>query len=119
MPRILVVDDSKTQRMLARIVLEDAGYEVLEAEDGDSGVAVASREAPDCILLDLHLPGDSGQDVLQSLHEKRLSIPVIISSAGVDAKTQSECLALGAAAVIDKPNDSQQLDKLIKSVLNR
>ncbi len=119
MPRILVVDDSKTHRLLARIVLQEAGYEVLEAVDGSTVLALASQETPDCILLDLNLPGVSGQDILQSLSDQGLSIPVVVSSGGVDEETQRECLELGAAAVIDKPDSPQQLADLIKSVLEK
>ncbi len=118
MSRILVVDDSKTQRMLARMILESEGYEVVEAEDGPGALAAASQESPDCILLDLNLPGESGQEVMQALHQEGHSMPVIIFSAGVDESTKRECLQIGAAAVIDKPDDAKQLDELIQGVLS-
>ena len=118
MVSILVVDDSKVQRTLARFICEDAGYEVLEASDGRSGIATAASQECDLILLDLQMPDLSGQEVLAVLSERGITTPVIILTADDATPIREECLALGAARAVQKPSEAEELIALVNAVLS-
>ena len=79
--RILIVEDEENLRMALADALSAEGYEVLEAADGETGLALALREGPDVVLLDLMLPGRDGFSVLRALREDRLTAPVLVLSA--------------------------------------
>jgi two-component system chemotaxis response regulator CheY len=119
MASILVIDDSKVQRTLARLICEEAGHQVVEASDGTEGVAAAVDAASghNLILLDLQMPDMSGQDVLRALAGRGVTTPVIVLTADDAAPIQEECLALGAALAVQKPADPAELISLVNSVL--
>ena len=100
---VLIIDDSKVERLYASIALVEAGYDVLEAEDGASGIEMVRQHKPDCILLDVFMPDMSGQDVLRNLQRESLEIPVIVVTGTIDETTVQDCLSLGAHSVIEKP----------------
>ncbi len=78
--RILVVDDEATIRDLAQMILEDAGYQVLTADDGSDAVRIVNDKMPDLVLLDTIMPGMNGLDVCKLLksQEKTKNIPVVM-----------------------------------------
>ncbi len=117
MRRILVIDDSAVQRILARAILQEADFDVLEATDGEAGLSLARVEPVDGILLDWLMPGTSGSDVLRIMREERISIPVIVVTSAPDDKIREECAQLGAAAVIDKPRNAEDLLSVLTEVL--
>ncbi len=118
MTRILIIDDSAFQRNRARRAVEAAGYELLEATNGHEGLEVAATAMPDCILLDLLMPEMGGEEVLQSLRDQGLDIPVIVLTADVQESTRQHCLELGAATFINKPLQKEKLLDTINQVLN-
>jgi two-component system, chemotaxis family, chemotaxis protein CheY len=109
MARVLVVDDSAYQRIKFRKFLEAAGHEVLEGRDGDEGLFMAANSEADCMVLDLLMPKVSGMDVLRELHEKQLTLPVIIHTSDIQEQTRQECLALGAVAFLNKPSQEEDV----------
>ena len=115
MSRILVIDDSAVQRMLARALLEEADFEVIDAADGKTGLSRARDETVDCILLDWLMPETSGHDVLSGFQEQGNQIPIIVVTGDPSDETTAECSRLGAAAVIDK--NPENLVNAVKSVL--
>ena len=118
MPRILVIDDSPVQRMLARLLLEEADFEVLDASDGQAGLSRAQNESIDCILLDWLMPETSGSDVLHALQQQANKVPVIVVTSDPSDDTREECSRLGAAAVIDKIQDPKELVRAVESVMH-
>jgi response regulator NasT len=106
--RLLVVDDDRL--VLATLVqgLEDAGYEVLDADNGDDAILLARRHRPDLALLDIRMDGLSGFDVAAYLRE-HLHIPFVFLSAFNDAATLAQIQALGALASLVKPLDMGQI----------
>jgi CheY-like chemotaxis protein len=119
MSRILVIDDSPLQRTYARLVLEDAGYEVLEASGGEEGLQQIRSRSPDCVLLDLFMPDISGLDVLRRFQLEGHMMPVIVVTAEDHNGGRTACVAAGAAAVIDKPSNPAQLLHAVSSALSR
>ena len=78
--RILVVDDEAEIRRSVRMILEYEGYEVLEASSGPEGVALAERETPDLVFLDIKMPGMDGLDALQRIKAGNEAMPVVIQA---------------------------------------
>ena len=118
--KILVVDDDKDiQRLLAHRLGRE-GYETAFASDGVSAIAVARKEFPDLILLDLGLPAGDGFTVLERLNAMpHLSmIPVIVLSARDPAQMSERAIAGGADRFIGKPFEIDQLLEAIKSSLH-
>jgi CheY-like chemotaxis protein len=79
-PKILLCDDSDLERRALSHVLRDAGFSVDEAPDGDAAIAHVKHRPVDLILLDLHMPGTDGFEVLGYLQEHRRALPVILLS---------------------------------------
>lgn len=117
--KILVIDDSKFMRIQLAGILGEAGYELVEAADGGSGIELADRVKPDCVILDLLLPDMSGLDVLKIFRMKRLSAPIIVHTADIQATTREACLELGAVVFLNKPPRREELLEAVETVLAR
>jgi PAS domain S-box-containing protein len=115
--RILVVEDDASVRELLCIALRKHGFDVLEAPDGETGLALASRERPGLILLDLRLPGIDGFAVLESLKRtpETTNIPVVVvtGSESLWSGSRARALSLGAADLVRKPFE---VDALIAEI---
>lgn len=105
MARILVVDDSPDVRLALATILEDAGHDVVEAEDGDQVFDLAIGESPDLVLLDVMMPRVNGFDALATLKaDTRTSpIPVIMVTAKGRPEDMAMARSLGAVEYITKP----------------
>src|SRR5215468_2804995 len=115
--RILVVDDEAAIRESLRVTLEYGQmYEVIAAATGQEGLALAEREAPDLVLLDIKMPGMDGIDVLTRLHSMSESLPVIMISGHGTTSTAVEAIKKGAVDFLDKPFDST--DRLLVTIAN-
>ena len=117
MPLILVIEDSLYMRREIRDILEGEGYTIAEAENGLKGIQLATTGAPDCILLDLIMPGIDGIKILTLLQEQRPQIPVIVVSAHGQEAVHTQCLELGASACINKPPSADELRYTVQKVL--
>ena len=117
--RILVVDDSGLARRRARTILEGAGYEVLEAEDGMSALERYFVSRPDVVVLDLVMKGMYGLDVLTKLREMDESVKVIVVSADVQTSSQQLVSNAGASGFLVKPLEADQILPLIRDALGR
>ena len=117
--KVLVVDDSGLARRRVRGILEGAGYEVLEAEDGMSALERYFVAKPDLVLLDLVMKGMYGLDVLMKLREMDPEARVIVVSADVQTSSHEMVEQAGAAGFLMKPIDTDQVLALVKSTLER
>jgi two-component system, NtrC family, nitrogen regulation response regulator NtrX len=118
-PRILVVDDEAEIRRSVRMILEYEGYEVMEASSGPEGVALAERESPDLVFLDIKMPGMDGLDALQRIKSGNESIPVVIISGHGTVSTAVEATKAGAFDFIEKPLASERVLLTIRNALDR
>ena len=118
-PRILVVDDNRTNLRAIREGLEEQGYRVSEAADGQEAIARVRDEAPDLILLDLVMPKLNGIEVCRILkaQERFRMIPVILLTARESMKSKVEGLEFGADDYLTKPIDPLELTARVKSML--
>lgn len=118
--RILVVDDDTILRTSVGRVLEDEGYAVDHAGDGEEALARISQQRPDAILLDVLMPGMNGRQFLELLHGESgtSTIPVVVMTAvrGIDANS---AIALGASDLVEKPFDVEDLLNKIALALYR
>ena len=106
MATILVVDDDRVISQLVAAVLRENGHKVITAYDAVQALMQAMRTPPvDAIVLDVNMPGGSGEDTLKKLKmsTRTSDIPVIILSGSIDAKGQERVRITGAAAVLSKP----------------
>jgi two-component system nitrogen regulation response regulator NtrX len=101
--RVLVVDDEAAIRDTMRMILEYDGHEVLVAGSGQEALALAERENPDLVFLDIKMPGADGLEVLSRLRTANDALPVVIISAHGTAATALEAGRLGAFRFIEKP----------------
>src|SRR5436190_18882504 len=104
--RILVIDDEAAIRDSLRMTLEYAGYEFTGAATGQEGLALAERENPDLVLLDIKMPGMDGMDVLTRLRSMNETTPVVMISGHGTTSTGVEAIKRGASDFLDKPFES-------------
>lgn len=117
--KVLVVDDEAPIRLLCRVNLEAEGIEVVEAADGEEGIALASSEQPDAILLDVMLPGLHGWGVAERLlaDESTRNIPIIFLTARADLRDRARGMDLGGLDYVTKPFNPVELAPLVTSVV--
>ena len=115
--KLLLVDDSGLARRSMRAMLEDDGFDVVEAEDGMVALEKYFVEKPDLVMLDLVMKGMYGLDVLAKLRELDPAARVIVVSADVQSSSQEMVQAAGASGFINKPIDRAHLIQAVRSVL--
>jgi two-component system, chemotaxis family, chemotaxis protein CheY len=115
--KVLVVDDSGLARRRVRGILEAAGYDVIEAEDGLSALERYFVAKPDLVVLDLVMKGMYGLDVLTKLREMDPAARVIVVSADVQTSSQEMVERAGAAGFLTKPIDTEQVLTMVRSTL--
>lgn len=105
--RILYIEDNEQNRRLVRKLLKFNGYEVLEAEDGLKGIAVAAREHPDLILMDINLPGIDGMEATSRLKSSPdlADIPIVALTAAAMRGDRERIMAAGCDGYLQKPID--------------
>lgn len=117
--KILIVDDDPDLRQALRLRLRANRYDTVNAVDGYSAIAVAYKERPDLIILDLGLPAGDGYVVLDRLQrdDKLSTIPVIVLTARDPQSSEQRALDAGAAAFFQKPADNTELLEVIRATL--
>jgi len=114
-PRVLVVDDDQEIIEAVRYALETKGYDVLIARDGNQGLAMAEREDPDLVILDMMMPKRSGFLVLEKLRRSRpVPLKVIMITANEGSRHKAYAEMLGVDDYIRKPF---AMDRLMESVM--
>ncbi len=116
-PKVLLVDDSGLARRSTRRVLEQAGYAVIEAEDGLAALERFAVEKPDIVLLDLVMKGMYGLDVLTKLREINPAARIIVMSADIQTSSRDLVQAAGASGFINKPPAPGQVLEMIEQVM--
>jgi twitching motility two-component system response regulator PilH len=115
MARILIVDDSPSQLMNIRRIVEKLGHEAITAEDGATGVEVAKRELPDLILMDVVMPNLNGFQATRSIAREPSTqhIPIILVSTKDQETDRVWGLRQGAKAYLTKPFKEAELSAII------
>ena len=120
MARILIVDDSPSQLMGIRRIVESLGHEALTAEDGAAGVEAAKRELPDLILMDVVMPNLNGFQATRSITRDPATkhIPVILVTTKDQETDKVWGMRQGARAYITKPFSDTELSQIISSTIS-
>ena len=119
MGKILVVDDEPDIRSLLGECLVVAGFETVEAGDGDEAIAAVQAERPSVILLDVNMPRQGGMEVLPELKRIAPDVPVIMCTARMDVPTAVRAMQLGAYDYLTKPFDPELLVLTVKRACER
>lgn len=117
MYKILIIDDSEHVRSFLTDVLVEAGYQVITAPDGERGLEVLKQERPDCILLDVILPGIDGLEVLRRAREGGCKIPVLMMTAEDPGWVRMSCESYGANGFLSKVFDAENIIESIENVI--
>jgi CheY-like chemotaxis protein len=117
MATILIVDDEPFIRSFLSTLLSGKGYDVVLAEDGQTGFDSFLRERPDVIVLDLQMPGMDGLTVLRQVRCLNPLQPVIMLSGGSTEETEQQVRALGVKELVEKESAVYLLDDAVKRVL--
>jgi two-component system cell cycle response regulator DivK len=117
--RVLVVEDQEDLRGVLRTLLNGSGYEMLEAADGQAGVATAKSEQPDLILMDIQMPVMDGYEATCQIKSQAnlKAIPIIAISSFAMKGDEEKARAAGCGHYVTKPYSPMQLLKIIRGFL--
>ena len=116
---VLIVDDNEGNRALARAILEDEGYEVVLAEDGEAGIAAFEREQPQCVLLDIQMPGKNGVAACRRIRELPggANVAIVFVTAQHDVATLDRAMVAGGDDFLTKPFRPSELVVRVQAAL--
>jgi twitching motility two-component system response regulator PilH len=119
MARILIVDDSPSQLIGLKRIVEKLGHQVVTAEDGSAGVEVAKREMPDLILMDVVMPNLNGFQATRTIAKdsKTSHIPIILVTTKDQETDKVWGMRQGAKAYVTKPVNEAELVEALKKLL--
>jgi len=119
MARVLIVDDSPSQLMGMKLIIERLGHETITAEDGAQGVEVAKREMPDLILMDVVMPNLNGFQATRSISKNAdtAHIPIILVTTKDQETDRVWGMRQGAKAYLTKPVNEAALTSLVRDLL--
>lgn len=117
--KALVIDDNGNNLMLEKDLLEVAGFEVFEAENASSGIAIARKEKPDIIVMDVRLPDMRGFEAARRLRQdnETRDIPIVFVTASVMAERNEEISAITNSGFIGKPINTRTFAKQISEFI--
>ena len=117
--RILVVEDHEDNRQILRVLLGSAGYQMIEAHDGETALTTAASERPDLILMDIQLPGLDGYEATRRIKaDPALSgIPIIAVTSYALSGDEEKARAAGCSAYVAKPYSPLELLKKLREYL--
>lgn len=116
---ILVVDDDKHTRMLLRAILEEAGYTVTTANNGEEALDVLDREHIDLVVLDIMMPKMDGYEFTKTIRETNDALLILMVTAKQDAADEKQGFLVGTDDYITKPIDEEKMLLRIKALLRR
>ena len=117
MKTLLIVDDQKGIRLLLEEIFQREGYQTRLAANGLTALQEVEREVPNCVLLDMNMPGIDGMEVLKRLRSGWPGIPVIMMTAYSDKEMIERAVELGAKKVVVKPFDIYEIREAVNQVL--
>lgn len=119
MKKILVVDDEEILRMLICDTLEDLGYEIDEAEDGQEALNKVKLQSYDLMVLDYMMPNVTGIEVIERLPEEtKKNLPILMLTAKAQAADRQTVLDKGADYFMSKPFSPTELASVVEEILN-
>lgn len=119
MKKALIIEDNDDNMALISFILHKAGFDLLEARTGESGVELALQHRPDVIILDIQLPGIDGYEVLRRIRASEIdgSIPIVAMTSFAMAGDRERLLTSGCNAYIEKPIDPNKVVEQIRTAM--
>jgi CheY-like chemotaxis protein len=118
-PQVLIVDDDPFIRMLVTDVLEMEGYTVRTAADGEAGLFEYTSLRPDCVVLDVMMPGLDGFEVLRRIRAlEDTPVPIVMLTASTEPESTRSAWTVGADFFLSKPFEAEQLVEVLESLLS-
>lgn len=119
--RVLSIEDQADNRCIVRDLLTSAGYEVIEAVRGDTGVALAEQSHPDLILMDIQLPGLDGYEATRRIkaNPELRQVPIIAVTSYALSGDEEKARAAGCDGYIAKPFDALKLLAMVRQFLEK
>lgn len=121
--RVLVVDDEPSVRTIVRLLLEKAGYDVIEAENGEAAIealnAGENRLVLDVVICDIRMPKINGVQALEYFQREYPHVPVIVLTAYPDTKMAVSFMRNGVADYLIKPVDAQRLRAAVEKAMEQ
>jgi two-component system cell cycle response regulator DivK len=116
---VLYVEDNEFNRKIVRQLLARTSYQLMEAVDGESGVAMAAEHPPDLVLMDVQLPKLSGLEATRAIRSdpRTAHVPVIVVTSFALSGDESKAMAAGASAYLAKPYSPRDLLEMIRRLL--
>ena len=117
--KVLIIDDNANNLLLEKDLLEVAGFEVLEAKDASSGIAIARKVKPDIIIMDVRLPDMRGSEAARILRQDKETreIPIVFVTASVMAEGREEIKNITNSGFIGKPINTRTFAKEISQFI--
>ncbi|HEY3783232.1 MAG TPA: sigma-54 dependent transcriptional regulator [Fimbriimonadaceae bacterium] len=115
--RILIVDDEPSIRRILQVAFEKVGYTAVTAEDADQALSMVTKEAPDCVITDVTMPGRTGYELLRDIKAFNPAIPVVIITAFGTIPQAVQAIRDGAFEYVTKPFDLELLKKVVANSL--
>lgn len=121
MARVMIVDDSPTDKAFVRQILERAGHEVLEANNGKEAIELVRLSRPDCVVMDVVMPGVNGFQATRTLSRDpaTMTIPIVVLSSKNQETDRVWALRQGAKEYLVKPVKGPELVEKIQDVMRR
>jgi two-component system chemotaxis response regulator CheY len=115
---ILTVDDSRSMREMLKMALADAGFRVVQAEDGVHGLEVLENETPDVIITDINMPRMDGFGFIENVRrtDRHRAVPILVLTTESDAAKKARARSAGATGWVVKPFDPVKLVDAIRRV---
>ena len=114
---LFIVDDDVSVRDALTAVFTLEGYRITRFAEGDSFLAAARQHIPACVLLDVHMPGRSGLDILRDINAQRYGAPIFVISAQGDIPMAVEAIRKGAFDFIEKPFDPEAVVTRVRTAI--
>lgn len=116
-PRIAVIDDDLSVRRALERLLRASGYDAAVFASGHEFFYSLEDRTPDCLILDLHMPGMNGLEVQRRLRQTGVRLPVVVITGHDEPQTRTQCLDAGAAAYLCKPLNDEALIAAIQGAI--
>jgi FixJ family two-component response regulator len=115
-PIVAIVDDDELVRRALRRLVVSLAFRASEFASGEAFLESLVESVPSCVLLDLHMPGLNGLEVLARMRAQNLHVPTIIITGTAQPEMRGQCIEAGAAAYLPKPLDPEIVFSTIRSV---
>lgn len=117
MKKILIVDDEEGARNGIEQALESPGRQIFLAASGLEGIAIFEKERPDLLIIDVEMPGMSGDEVISFIKDKGWPVTAIVISASLNIEVCDRMLKLGCRKFLEKPFNVDELVRLVSELL--